>query len=80
MLDELFLKIIQLSAEEKLKLLEALENHLAYEGEGFRMSEVSITTENEAELMKRAAEISEGKMCLIEFDDHIYNLQTLANG
>lgn len=78
--DEFLMQIMQLSDQEKLELIEVLQRHFIYAGEGTHIGgKVSISTDNQMELIMREDEISKEKICLIEFDDHVIYLQDACN-
>jgi hypothetical protein len=77
--EELFLRIMQLSKDDKVNLLQALEENLAEMSEGHLFTGAKITGGNEAEILNRNNSISQGVLCVIEFEDHIVHFQRVCN-
>lgn len=77
--DGLFFMIMQLSKEEKLNIIHAIEEDLSRDEEGASFLQIAISNMDTANIMKRHQELSDGAMCLIEFDDHVIHLQNTTN-
>ena len=77
--DELFLRILQLDKEYKLKLLKAIEEDLSHEVEGYLLDQARLSIEQETEIRKRHKDISGEDLCVIEFEDHFIHLQKVCN-
>jgi hypothetical protein len=77
--EELFLRIMQLSKKDKVKLLQALEEDLMEMGEGYLITVAKISDENEAEIKQRNEAISQQQLCVIEFEDHFIHLQKVCD-
>ena len=79
MKEELFLQIMQLSKEDKTRLLQALQEELTSMSEGYMFMQPKISSENEVEITDRNNEIIQEQLCLIEFEDHIIHLQKVCD-
>jgi len=79
MLDELLLQIMQLSKEDKMKILQTIEEDLNLMDEGNLMATLSISNEDRNEIANRLEDIIDERSCTIYFDDHIIHLQKGSN-